>query len=494
MIAKFDKKPFSSSALSFKVDYHTKKIEAGKGEFLYSSVVNSFSDFTDVAHQVAGLNERVKYPFHEVSLNLPKGESLDDDRFIEIAKDFMKKMKYDNTAYSIIRHTDKEHEHIHILFTTVDLEGKKVDRFNERRRSQQASRELEQKYTLKETVYNKFDKNTFSEIKAREYYFHNALVKGLKSYQYEVILNEKLDGTILSNIGDRSLTNSECEVILGTALYDEIGSILDMGNFFNKLFKDELLSIMDNSFLESKSFVSFKKLLADQGVYMRLVSDKGQSKYVYGLSNVPIYFNDTTLPKRYRYGEITSLKWNERLNVEVDQKEVGGSALLSTGTTNIELSADEQKHVIYNLVYLALHNSDNYEEFSSKLKYGNVFLEEHKNSKGVYGLSLTLSSVGNPVTFKASDVSKNLSYPAINRYFTSIENPISRVANDTGVIKSIAEDTNKYIPLFSQLALSLMLSGSDRYDRELEREEEDNQERDDLKKKKKKKNMNIHKN
>ncbi len=49
---------------------------------------------------------------------------MTDDFMLRIAHEYMEKMDITDTPYIIVRHTDKEHPHCHIMFSRVNYNGK----------------------------------------------------------------------------------------------------------------------------------------------------------------------------------------------------------------------------------------------------------------------------------------------------------------------------------------------------------------------------------
>ena len=152
MIANIDSRPFASDGLNSKISYHEKKMEKGFAFLLDSSLgVQNLGEFKLDCLMIKQMNDRVKYPFNEVSLNLPNGEKVSDELLTSLAHEYMSLLGYKNSNYAIIKHSDKDHLHVHVLFTTLDKEGKRIKDSNLWYRSQKISRVLEQKYNLAET-------------------------------------------------------------------------------------------------------------------------------------------------------------------------------------------------------------------------------------------------------------------------------------------------------------------------------------------------------
>jgi hypothetical protein len=83
-----------------------------------------------------------------VSISAATGEKLTDDQWRELAKRFMDGMGLDNNQYFITRHTNTEHEHIHILVNRIQFDGRVTDASWDYLRCQKIMRELERDFGL----------------------------------------------------------------------------------------------------------------------------------------------------------------------------------------------------------------------------------------------------------------------------------------------------------------------------------------------------------
>jgi hypothetical protein len=63
--------------------------------------------------------------------DMPK---LNDEVMVNMAKEYLQKMKIKETQYLIVKHRDKDHPHIHIVYNRVDNDGKTIpDNFQKQR-------------------------------------------------------------------------------------------------------------------------------------------------------------------------------------------------------------------------------------------------------------------------------------------------------------------------------------------------------------------------
>jgi len=62
---------------------------------------------------------------------------LNDEVMVNMAKEYLQKMKIQDTQYLIVKHRDKDHPHIHIVYNRVDNNGKTIpDNFQKHRNAE----------------------------------------------------------------------------------------------------------------------------------------------------------------------------------------------------------------------------------------------------------------------------------------------------------------------------------------------------------------------
>lgn len=143
MVAKiYPPAPSVSSA----VNYNEKKVAEGKASVTFSSKIadpkNPMKTFE--AYEKGSLRTQ-KMSFH-ASINPSVTDRITEDRMSEFIRDYMDKMGYGDQPYIVYKHTDTGRDHWHICSTRVDENGYKIPDFQERKRSQQAMKELMTKY------------------------------------------------------------------------------------------------------------------------------------------------------------------------------------------------------------------------------------------------------------------------------------------------------------------------------------------------------------
>lgn len=91
-----------------------------------------------------------KNPVWHCSLALPEGDRLSGQKWDELSADFMREMGMDpaNFLYDVQRHSDTDHDHIHILASRIGLDGSLWHGQNDVFRAIEATQKLEQWHGL----------------------------------------------------------------------------------------------------------------------------------------------------------------------------------------------------------------------------------------------------------------------------------------------------------------------------------------------------------
>ena len=75
-------------------------------------------------------------------------ELLTDAMMVKIANEYLEKMGYADTQSLIVRHSDRQHPHLHICINRIGNDGKTITDRNEKYRSTKICRELTERYGL----------------------------------------------------------------------------------------------------------------------------------------------------------------------------------------------------------------------------------------------------------------------------------------------------------------------------------------------------------
>ena len=93
---------------------------------------------------------RLKNPVYHISLDFAHEDTprLTDDMMAEIAREYMRRMGITDTQYFVCRHTDKEHQHLHIVANRVDNNGNTISDRNDAVRNVAVCKTLTREYGL----------------------------------------------------------------------------------------------------------------------------------------------------------------------------------------------------------------------------------------------------------------------------------------------------------------------------------------------------------
>ena len=83
-----------------------------------------------------------------VSLTAAPGEQLSDDQWREIGQRYLAGMGFSEHQYVLTRHTDTEHDHIHLVANRIGFDGQVVSDSRDYQRQEQLMREIEREYGL----------------------------------------------------------------------------------------------------------------------------------------------------------------------------------------------------------------------------------------------------------------------------------------------------------------------------------------------------------
>lgn len=138
------------------VSYNQLKVDKENGKVL---LANKIPDPVDGNFRVAQIcrsfepyllaNNKTEKPVRHISLNPDPGDKVSDERFMQMAQQYMKEMGYADQPYIVYKHTDIERTHIHIVTTCVQLDGSKITDSYDHHRSMVACRNLEKEFSLK---------------------------------------------------------------------------------------------------------------------------------------------------------------------------------------------------------------------------------------------------------------------------------------------------------------------------------------------------------
>lgn len=131
-------------------------------------------------------NPKVSKPVGHVVLSFSPRDAarLDNRLLLSIAVEYLDRMGIKDTQLIIVRHRDREHPHLHILFNRVGNDGRTISDRNDRYRSERLCKQLTARYGL----YFASGKEQVKEYRLREpdktkYEIYHALCDTVPRYR-----------------------------------------------------------------------------------------------------------------------------------------------------------------------------------------------------------------------------------------------------------------------------------------------------------------------
>jgi hypothetical protein len=114
-------------------------------------------------------NDSVKRVVYHLILSTSPEENLTDQQWRAIAKDYLSALNLTDVPYLIVQHTDRPHQHLHLVTTRIKSDGTCVRDGWDYTRSQKIIKVLEEKYQLKpkpsQPIKSEDEKETLELIK-----------------------------------------------------------------------------------------------------------------------------------------------------------------------------------------------------------------------------------------------------------------------------------------------------------------------------------------
>lgn len=404
MIAKIGKGSNLYGALAYnlqKVDkeqgkilFTNKMMETTNGIYSVKQLLKSFE-----LHLIANRNTE-KHTLH-VSLNPDPNDIVSDDRFRQLAQDYMLQMGYGEQPFVVFKHTDIDRTHIHIVSVCVDEEGKKIsDRF-EKRRSMKLCRDLETKYGLISAIETK-DQKKDAVFKPVDYQADDvknqiaSVVKYLpKYYQFQTlgtynallalfnITAEQVSGEIDGETKQGlvyfalDLQGEKVSNPFKSSLFGKEAGLIALQKHFEQS-KEKMKANSTRSLLRSTvemamnittNEIDFKKVLVQQGI--NCIIRRNDEGRIYGITFIDhesrTVWNGSQLSK-----ELSANTFNDYLNnnIKNERKEVVQNQSKIWQSTDTENIPDEKPHHLFDFL-----NSTNEEDILIE-GLGSLFIPE----------------------------------------------------------------------------------------------------------------------
>lgn len=146
----------SPHSLQKALNYNEQKCQKEKavcifaGNYLLEANQMNFHQKMERMQNLIARNERSKKSntLH-ISLNFAPSEKFTEAKLTNIAQAYMENIGFGSQPYLVYQHHDAGHPHLHILTTSIQPDGKRIDTFNiGRNQSENARKELEKSFGL----------------------------------------------------------------------------------------------------------------------------------------------------------------------------------------------------------------------------------------------------------------------------------------------------------------------------------------------------------
>ena len=201
-----------------------------------------------------GMNPDLKKPVGHIALSYSPVDTpkLTDEKMIQLAQEYMREMKITDRQYIIVRHQDREHPHVHIVFNRIDNNGKTISDRNDMYHNEQVCKKLKAKHGL----YFAKGKEHVKQHRLREpdrskYEIYNAVKDEIgKSKNWQQLQEQLAEKGITIRFKNKGQTNEIQGVSFSKGEYTFKGSEIDRSFSFSKLdkcFGDAGLSTAGNN-------------------------------------------------------------------------------------------------------------------------------------------------------------------------------------------------------------------------------------------------------
>jgi hypothetical protein len=105
-------------------------------------------DFYQQLSATKQLNPRVRSPVSHISISFPPSEKPDKEQLQEIVEATLAEMGFEKNLYFAASHSDRNHFHLHIAASRINIDGECVSDWYDKRRLEKVLRNLESQFDL----------------------------------------------------------------------------------------------------------------------------------------------------------------------------------------------------------------------------------------------------------------------------------------------------------------------------------------------------------
>jgi hypothetical protein len=332
----------SGKSLKGAINYNEHKVKEGKAELLMAKGFSKdaeylkFNDKVNRLQKLANLNTRVVTHCLHISLNFDASENLNKEKLQQIANEYMDKISFGKQPFLVYEHRDAAHQHVHIVTTNIQSNGKRISLHNlGRLQSEKARKEIEinfglvkagdkknksldslQDIRLEKMLYGKVEtKRAISNIVTSvvsQYKFASLPELNAVLMQYNVMADRGADNTrmfqknglqysILDEQGNKVGKPIKASSIYGKPILSNLESKYEVNRVARLPFKQDLKNKIDLILDKNPTKQLFVNELKEKGVIV--VFRTNDQNFIYGITYVDhttkSVFNGSDLGKEY---------------------------------------------------------------------------------------------------------------------------------------------------------------------------------------------------
>lgn len=381
------------------INYHEKKVDNGVGELIQDSTFSTtrperIRAFLDIAE----LNKSVKKDrYTHISISFADTDHVDRETQLKIAERYLQGMGYGEAPRLIYAHHDTTHRHFHIVTSTIDLNGKKIQTFRDHFKNQELSRQIEKDFGLTPTEYFRHEQHKLQEINSKKFSLLKGIEKMLATPDNRASLEKVVGADLIQRISNEQLPNDEIRKILnlradGEMIFNQLYRIVRQSDAEYKTEKQQLRDRLIYIKSISHSREEFVQRCEQQNIYIRkLAGDFGSATFTYGISEKNFYLAEKRLPLALRHDYLFT-----------------GKEIPAT------FDKEAQRKFLKRIIARCLSQSSSLQDFETRLVKAGVKTEYSSNARGRYGISFQSINIRDAIWVKGSDV--GLSWNKLQNY------------------------------------------------------------------------------
>ncbi|MGN6265820.1 MAG: relaxase/mobilization nuclease domain-containing protein [Ginsengibacter sp.] len=255
-----------------------------------------------------------KVVFHGI-LSFYPGEKIEDEKMIEIAREYLQKMNVADTQFSITKHIDKNHSHLHIFANLVNNKGETIKDNWIGLRGKKIAQELTTKYGLKEAISKDLSVTHLEQLnekQANRYIIYQAILEMLPQSRSLDNLKEKL---AVKNIETLYKYKGQTKGLQGISF--RIGNFKYKGSEIDRQFSlknlEKAIYLREINIAVKPSGISNSNGNARERIVPEIKKSLGKDTHIL-LPEVNLQENNQSFPYEWKLGKKRKKKKSNRLN------------------------------------------------------------------------------------------------------------------------------------------------------------------------------------